>query len=72
MPKLNRRSRKYLASDIFEGYSSRTEVKAEINQDAVRLIKDMYHIDMEKIQHSKLLKDIPPAVDIVVTMGCNI
>ena len=39
---------------------------------AVRLIKALYHIDMEaEGQHSKLLSDLPP-VDGVVTMGCNV
>jgi Protein-tyrosine-phosphatase len=62
---------KHLASDMFESYSAGTETKPQINQDAVRLIKSMYGIDMEKTQYSKLLQEIPP-VDIVVTMGCNV
>ncbi len=62
---------KLIASDVFESYSAGTETKPQINQDAVRIIKDMYGIDMEKNQYSKLLKDIP-AVDIVITMGCNV
>ena len=62
---------KYLASDTFESYSAGTEAKPQINQDAVRIMKDLYQIDMEKTQYSKLLSDIPP-VDIVITMGCNV
>lgn len=62
---------KHFASDIFECYSAGTETKPKINQDAVRLIKKMYDIDMEKTQYSKLLSDIPD-VDVVVTMGCNV
>ena len=62
---------KHLAADVFESYSAGTETKPQINQDAVRLIKQLYDIDMERTQHSKLLQDIP-AVDIVVTMGCNV
>lgn len=62
---------KHLAADVFESYSAGTEVKPQINQDAVRLMKQLYGIDMEQTQHSKLLEDIPP-VDIVVTMGCNV
>lgn len=62
---------RYFASDVFESYSAGTETKPQINQDAVRLIKDNYGIDMEKTQRSKLLSDIP-AVDIVITMGCNV
>jgi arsenate reductase len=62
---------KHLAGDIFESYSAGTETKPKINQDAVRLMKQLYGIDMEKTQRSKLLSEIPP-VDIVVTMGCNV
>ncbi len=62
---------KHLAADVFESYSAGTETKPQINQDAVRLMKQLYGIDMEKTQYSKLLSDIP-AVDIVVTMGCNV
>ena len=62
---------KMLAADVFESYSAGTETKPAINQDAVRLMKSLYSIDMEKTQYSKLLDDIP-AVDIVITMGCNV
>jgi len=60
-----------LAGDVFDCYSAGTETKPQINQDAVRLMKQLYGIDMEKTQYSKLLADIPP-VDVVVTMGCNV
>lgn len=62
---------KKLASDVFESYSAGTETKPQINQDAVRLMKQKYGIDMEKTQYSKLLSQIPEA-DVVVTMGCNV
>ncbi|MPM22608.1 Arsenate reductase [bioreactor metagenome] len=62
---------KHFAADIFESYSAGTELKDRINPDAVRLAKELYGIDMELTQRSKLLEDIPP-VDIVVTMGCNV
>ncbi len=62
---------KYLASDVFGSYSAGTEIKSEINKDAVRLMKKLYNINMEKTQYPKLLTDIPP-VDIVITMGCNV
>jgi len=62
---------KHFAQDVFESYSAGTETKPQINQDAVRLMKQIYGIDMEKTQHSKLLSDIPP-VDVVITMGCNV
>lgn len=62
---------KHLASDVFESYSAGTETKPQMNQDAVRLMKEQFGIDMEETQYSKLLSDIPE-VDIVITMGCNV
>lgn len=62
---------KYFAGDIFESYSAGTELKTQIDQDAVRLMKNLYGIDMELTQHPKLLDNIPH-VDIVITMGCNV
>lgn len=62
---------KHLASDVFESCSAGTETVSQINQDAVRLMKELYGIDMERSQHSKLVRELPPA-DIVVTMGCNV
>ena len=62
---------KHLASDVFESYSAGTELKPQINQDAVRLMKKIYSIDLEKAQYSKLIDELPP-IDIVVTMGCNV
>ena len=62
---------KKLAADVFESYSAGTETKPQINQDAVRLMKQVHGIDMEKTQYSKLLSD-KPEVDVVVTMGCNV
>lgn len=62
---------KHFARDVLECYSAGTETKPQINQDAVRLVRELYGIDMEKTQHSKLLSNIPP-VDIVITMGCNV
>ncbi|MGN0661665.1 MAG: arsenate reductase ArsC [Faecalibacterium sp.] len=63
---------RHLAADVFESFSAGTEQKDHINPDAVRLMKERYHIDMEaEGQHSKLLEALPP-VDGVVTMGCNV
>ena len=62
---------KEFKSDSFESYSAGTETKPQINQDAIRLMKEIYTIDMEKAQHSKLLTDLP-TIDIVIKMGCNI
>ena len=33
---------KHLASDVFESYSAGIETKSSINQDAVRIMKEMY------------------------------
>ncbi|MEF3693105.1 MAG: arsenate reductase ArsC [Acholeplasmataceae bacterium] len=63
---------KELASDMFEAYSGGTETKPQINQDAVRIIKDLYHVDMNKTQKSKLIDDLPQELDVLVTMGCNV
>ena len=62
---------KHLASDVFESYSAGTETKPQINQDAVRIMKKLYGIDMELTQHSKLISDIPNP-DIAISMGCNV
>lgn len=62
---------KVFASNIFESYSAGTETKPQINQDAVRWMKELYQLDMEASQYSKLISDIP-SVDIVITMGCNV
>lgn len=62
---------KLYGSAVFESYSAGTETKPQINQDAVRITKDLYNIDMNETQKSKLLEDIP-TVDIVITMGCNV
>lgn len=62
---------KALASDVFESYSAGTETRPQINQDAVRLMKAIYGIDMEQTQYSKLISDIPEP-DIVISMGCNV
>lgn len=62
---------KYFAKDKFEFYSAGTETKPRINQDAVRLIKQLYGIDMEQTQYSKTIEEIP-APDIAISMGCDV
>lgn len=63
---------RHLAGDVFECYSAGTERKPQINQDAVRLMKEIYGIDMEANgQYSKLISEIPE-VDIAISMGCNV
>lgn len=62
---------KLLAADVFEAYSAGTEIKSQVNPDAVRILKELYHYDISQTQRPKLLADIPP-VDIVITMGCGV
>ena len=62
---------KLYGSELFESYSAGTETKPQINQDAVRIIKELYKVDMNETQKSKLISDIPE-VDIVIKMGCNV
>lgn len=62
---------KKLAGDVFESYSGGTEVKDRINPDAVRMMKQLYGIDMEETQYSKLVSQLPQP-DVVIYMGCNV
>lgn len=62
--------RKYL-SDICQCYSAGTEIKPQINPDAVRLLKQVYGIDMEADQYPKLLSEVPQG-DVIISMGCNV
>ena len=62
---------KALASDVFESYSAGTETRPQINQDAVRLMKALYGIDMEQTQYSKLFSVFPEPV-ISISMGCYV
>ena len=62
---------KHLALDVFESYSAGTETKPQINQEAVRIMKELYGIDMELTQSSKLISDIPNP-DVAISMGCNV
>ena len=62
---------RHLCSDAFESYSAGTQIKHQINWDAVRLMKELYGIDMEKVQYPKLISDIPKP-DIAISMGCEV
>lgn len=62
---------KHFASEKFIFYSAGTETKPQINQDAVRIIKEMYGIDMEKTQYSKTVDEIAMP-DIAISMGCDV
>ncbi len=62
---------KHLAGDKYDFYSAGTETKPKINGDAVRLMKELYSIDMEKTQYSKTFDKIPTP-DVVISMGCDV
>lgn len=62
---------RHLRGDEFDFYSAGTETKPRINPDAVRLVRDLYGIDMEATQYSKTVDKIP-APDIAISMGCGV
>ncbi len=62
---------KHLRGNEFAFYSAGTETKPQINQDAVRLIKALYGIDMEQAQFSKTVDKIPMP-DVAISMGCGV
>jgi len=62
---------KYLAGGVFESDSAGTKTRPQINQDAVRVMKRLYGIDMERTQYSRLNDELPP-LDGVITMDCNV
>lgn len=51
-------------------FSAGTQIRGSINEDAVRIMKEKYDIDMTK-QYPKLISDIPEC-DIIISMGCNV
>lgn len=62
---------KHFLRDKFEFFSAGTQTKLKINQDAVRIVKKLYGIDMEKTQFSKTIDKIPNP-DIAISMGCDV
>ena len=62
---------KHLVGDKYDLYSAGTQTKPQINRDAVRLMKQLYGIDMEQTQYSKTFDKIP-APDISISMGCDV
>ena len=62
---------KHLRGDEFDFRSAGTETKPQINQDAVRLMKQLYGIDMEQTQYSKTFDKIPTP-DVAISMGCDV
>lgn len=62
----------HLYGDKLECYSAGTALKSQINQDAVRIMKELYGIDMEANgQHNKLINEIPEP-DLAIAMGCDV
>lgn len=62
---------RHLRGDDFDFYSAGTETKPRINQDAVRIMKERYGIDMELTQYSKTMEEIP-VPDLMISMGCDV
>lgn len=62
---------KHLRGNDFDFYSAGTETKPQINQDAVRLMKQLYGIDIEQTQYSKTFDKIH-SPDIAISMGCDV
>ena len=63
---------KELASDVFESYSAGTQIKDQINPDAVRILKAKYGMDrIANGQYNKTLDQLPK-LDVVITMGCGV
>lgn len=62
---------KLLRDNDYDFYSAGTETKPHINPDAVRLIKELYGIDMDLTQYSKTFDKIPNP-DIAISMGCDV
>lgn len=62
---------KQFAGDKYDFYSAGTDTKPRINEDAVRLIKKLYGIDMEETQFCKTVDQIPEP-DIAISMGCDV
>ncbi len=60
-----------LAGDVFESCSAGTAPKAKLDPDAVRIMRKLYGIELEREQYPKPLTSLPD-VDIVVTMGCGV
>lgn len=61
----------FLAGEVFISYSAGTQSRDRINQDAVRLMQQLYGLDLERTQYPKTLAELPQ-VDFVITMGCNV
>ena len=60
--------RKYGAA-LFDSCSAGTKPASSIDPTARRLMKELYHMDMEKEQFPKSIRQIPHP-DILISMGC--
>ena len=58
--------------DKYKCYSAGSMTKDRINEDALRIMKELYGVDMEAMgQYPKLIDQIPEC-DILISMGCNV
>ena len=60
----------YFGSDVLEIYSAGTHPAAEINPNAIEVMKEI-GIDISD-QYPKTLDDIPFELDVLITMGCGV
>ncbi|HEX9060383.1 MAG TPA: arsenate reductase ArsC [Clostridia bacterium] len=61
---------KHYGSDVLEIYSAGTHPAAEVNPDAIEVMKEI-GIDISS-HKPKLLDDIPYEIDILIKMGCGV
>ncbi len=63
---------KLYLKDEFICYSSGTKLKKYINQDADRLVKELYSTDMEKNGQTSKLISLIQNPDLAISMGCGV
>lgn len=61
---------KHYGSDVLDIYSAGTHPTAEVNTDAIEVMKEI-GIDISS-HKPKLLDDIPFEIDILIKMGCGV
>lgn len=61
---------RHLRGDAFDFYSAGLHAGGAIDPGAVRMMRELYGIDMEATQHSKGIDEIP-APDRAISMGCD-
>ncbi|EAL1484622.1 arsenate reductase ArsC [Campylobacter coli] len=54
-----------------EVFSAGSDTSKGVNSQAIRLMGEIYQIDMKK-HYSKLIDSLPQNLDIVVSMGCGV